>query len=760
MSLVWYSSVTIIAILIQLIINRDILKRKTSELTNTTRAYQALVEMVLAFFVVDAIWGVADASRNPMAIHLVTFTLYVIMSFAVVVWTRYVVEYLEFGGKSATLLKTIGLIFGITVIALNLLNLFIPVIYSVDDQGGYHVYSIRFIIYAIQIVLFMVTSLQSIYIALKTKGNASGRYFAVASYGTVMILATFIQLMAPTLPVYTVGFLLGGCIIHSFVIEDEKDELRKITEENLRHIERENAIINSMAQIYSSIYYITLKDRSFVQLGTIYPEIQDIIGVSGNAEEAFERMYYNLIYPEYRDEARRFCDLDTLNERIKGKTSISVDFEGPTYGWSQGVFIAGDRDEDGNCIHVFWATKDYNAEKERNLKAQQEIFDARDAAQKANEAKTAFLFSMSHDIRTPMNAIMGFTELLEKYGNDSEKRREYLEKIRKANGFLLSLVNDVLEMSRIESGKVSLLESLQNSKDVFNEITEVFKEQMKKKNISLIEGDNVIHHHIYMDAVKIREIFLNILSNAYKYTPWGGTVTFAVEEIPTDEKGVAYYRSIIEDNGIGMSKEFLPHIFDEFAREHTSTETKVEGTGLGMPIVKRLIDLMGGTIEVESELNVGTKVTVVLKHRFEEVTPRLEDEETEKLSVNFEGKRILLAEDNELNAEIAMEILNDVGFIVEHAADGAECVKMIKKADADYYDLVLMDIQMPIMNGYDATRAIRGLEDAAKAGIPIVAMTANAFEEDRKNAIDAGMNDHIAKPVEIPKFIKILERFF
>ena len=320
------------------------------------------------------------------------------------------------------------------------------------------------------------------------------------------------------------------------------------------------------------------------------------------------------------------------------------------------------------------------------------------------------------------------------------------------------VINNVLEMARIESGKTTLDETYWNAYSFNDSLYMLFESQMKEKGIEFTRTIHVDHPEVICDETKLREIFLNILSNALKYTPSGGRVSMNLTEIPSDRHGYAMYRTEIEDTGIGMSEEFLPQLFEEFTRERSSTESRLNGTGLGMPIVKKLVDLMQGTIEVESQIGKGTKFTVTLPHRIageRDANPLIEKTDENEV-VHFKGKRILLAEDNELNAEIAITILEEAGFEVEHAADGIICVDMMEKAEAGYYDLILMDIQMPNMDGYKATRTIRKFEDSKKAGITIIAMTANAFEEDKRDAYAAGMNCHIAKPIKVDELLSAL----
>jgi len=383
---------------------------------------------------------------------------------------------------------------------------------------------------------------------------------------------------------------------------------------------------------------------------------------------------------------------------------------------------------------------------------------AKTQAEAASSAKTSFLFNMSHDIRTPMNAIIGFRDLLEKHIDEPERRIDYLHKIKDASKVLLSIINNVLEMARIEKGTIIVEEVPWNALSFNDTLFNVFPEMMAAKKIEFTREIDVQHENVYCDPTKLREVFINILSNAYKYTNAGGKVHMALREIPCDREGWVLFETTISDTGMGMSEEFLPQIFDEFSRENNTTANKIEGTGLGMPIVKRLVELMDGTITVKSKKGVGTTFVVTLPHRIAE-------EKVENVSTNvelneavFEGKRILLAEDNDLNAEIAEEILTSAGFLVERAEDGAICLDKMVSSDAGHYDLILMDIQMPNMDGYQATMAIRELTNDTKAYIPIIAMTANAFEEDKRKAFDSGMNGHIAKPIDVSELFRELSK--
>lgn len=380
-------------------------------------------------------------------------------------------------------------------------------------------------------------------------------------------------------------------------------------------------------------------------------------------------------------------------------------------------------------------------------------------AENANAAKSNFLFNMSHDIRTPMNALMGYNELMKKELTDP-KLLDYQEKIEQSGTLLLSIINNVLDMARIESGKVELDENYALVSDITEKINGVFEVEAKKKEIHYIHELQVEHQHILCDVTKVQEIFVNLISNAIKYTPAGGTVAIRSQEILCDKEGYVCIKTEVTDTGIGMSKEFFPSLFVPFARERNTTIGKVAGTGLGMPIVKKYIDMLGGSIEVKSELGKGSQFTVILPYKIADKTyyeKKTEPSENEIKDV-LQGKHILLAEDNDLNAEIAITLLEEKGCIIDRVEDGIKCVSKVEQTPARSYDLILMDIQMPDMDGYEATKNIRNLTDKEKADIPIVAMTANAFEEDKKKALENGMNGHIAKPIDVQKLEQTVVR--
>ena len=384
-------------------------------------------------------------------------------------------------------------------------------------------------------------------------------------------------------------------------------------------------------------------------------------------------------------------------------------------------------------------------------------------AEDASLVKTSFLNNMSHDIRTPMNVILGYAQLMENElnGKDIPEALEHLEKLQQSGNLLLLIINNVLDMARIESGRMEIDENYCRIEDVWKSLFAVFDEKARKKNISLHYTMNVEHEHVLTDVTKVKEILVNILSNAIKYTPAGGSVMVYVDELPCDESGYMIVRIRISDTGIGMSQDYLTKIFEAFTREKNTTKSKIAGTGLGMSIVKNYVDLLGGTIDVESELGKGSTFTVTLKHRIadERYYVKKHIEEPGTGNEILEGRNILLAEDNDLNAEIAEAILERAGLRIERVENGIQCVNRILKMPAGTYDMIFMDIQMPEMDGYKATQAIRNLPDKDKACIPIIAMTANAFAEDKRKTMEAGMNAHLSKPLNVPELMDTIRKF-
>ena len=554
------------------------------------------------------------------------------------------------------------------------------------------------------------------------------------------------------------GYVLNGyCSDVTGLVNKEKEQQKAMARMGAE-IQRAYEIVKFVSRSCTSIYRINMQDGWLMHVSTVNEKVHNALGNEGDARERFLEFCEKLVKPEWREEMLAFTNLDWVREQLKTQSIIKHEFECSACGWVIGSFVAGKRGDDGYCTEVVWTTVDVNEQKKKELSQLNALEDAKRAAVEANRAKSSFLLNMSHDIRTPMNAIIGFTGLLEKHQEEPERRQDYLNKLKESSTLLLGLINNVLEMSRIEKGHLDLDVQACGVEQMYDMFCSVFLDMMIQKGITFCHSMDVEHEFLFCDPIKVRDVVLNLLSNAYKYTPSGGKVELYIREVPCEEEGFAIIETVVKDNGLGMSAEFIPHMFEEFSREHNTTDVKVEGTGLGMPIVKNLLDLMGGTIEVESELGKGTTFKVYIKHRIAKKSDVINVDMPDVSDVDFRGRRILLAEDNDLNAEITMEVLKDIDFVVERAEDGQICVEMIDVAPAGYYDLILMDIQMPRMNGYEATRIIRQMKDKEKANITILAMTANAFEEDKREAIESGMNAHLSKPIEVEKLIKTLKR--
>ena len=459
---------------------------------------------------------------------------------------------------------------------------------------------------------------------------------------------------------------------------------------------------------------------------------------------------------------RDFLMPENLRRDLAGDTrDLKLEYQSRQGGdsWTRLNAVCVERRE-GVPVKVLLADQDITDSKRAELERQNVLKTAMEAAEEANRAKSTFLFNMSHDIRTPMNAIIGFANLADTHIDDREAVRGYIGKIKRSSDVLLKIINNVLDLARIESGKSGLTLAPHSLLEGVSGVRDMFAESMEKAGLQFTAEIDVWDPVVLCDDLRMNQIFINLLSNAQKFTPAGGTVLMRFEQLAEAQEGTAEYRLTVRDTGIGMSEEFLTHVFDAFERERSSTMTGIEGTGLGLSIVRNLVDMMGGIICVQSAPGQGTEFTVDLPLQVvsADAAPGKAQEPAD--AVDLTGRRLLLAEDNELNREIACSILGDAGLSVETAENGEQALQMLQSAGTGYFDLVLMDIQMPVMNGYEATRRIRELPDKALSEIPIIAMTANAFEEDRKQALDSGMDGFVAKPLDVEALRAALDDVF
>ena len=527
-----------------------------------------------------------------------------------------------------------------------------------------------------------------------------------------------------------------------------------------KQVKENRQALLALGTAYYHISSLNLKTKRVELVKRSRPLGRDIEEDSGDWCPQFE-IIKEVIAEPFVQKYMDFFDIRTMAARLRNKESMSDEFMKKDGTWFLSMVVPQIYDADGNVTSVLFANRDVTDEKIRELRQEKELREAKLKAESANHAKSSFLFNMSHDIRTPMNAIIGYAELASRHVNDTEKLGRYLKKIQVCGKELLSLLNNVLNLARIENNKIETEYTVSNVRETFENCVAMFQQQAESKNQTLSMTEQILYPYVYMDAPHVSEICLNIISNAIKYTNVGGTISCHIAQMPSEKENWCNLVITVTDNGIGMSEEFQKHIFEAFERENNTTLSHVEGSGIGMDITKKLVDLMDGTIEVKSKQGEGSAFTVTIPCRKASEDDFLVKKNNTLRDKNcLSGVRILLVEDNEINREIATELLTEEGCIVETANDGVACIDRIEKADADYYRMVLMDIQMPVMNGYDATLAIRKLKDTEKAGIPIIAMTANAFTEDVRKALSVGMNDHVAKPIDmnilVPTMMKYL----
>ena len=690
--------------------------------------------------------------------------------------------------------------------------------------------------------------------------------------------------------------IAGFQVIDSVIAEHAEQERkrREIEEAHQRELNQQTEVIQALSTIYSTIIRMEVDTHDYEVINSV-ALMGKIAGVVGNFDRVKEEVVNGFMAPEFRKPMDEFLELDTLPERMEELNTVMAEYRDPAGNWFESRFIKKKTDEDGKVVEVLYVARDITREKLKELEQQEQLAQALAAAQQANKAKSTFLNNMSHDIRTPMNAIIGFTALAQTHIDDKEQVQDYLAKISTSSTHLLSLINDILDMSRIESGNVKLDEKPLHLPDLLHDLRTMIQGLINAKNQNLyIDTQDVTHEDVYTDKLRLNQVLINIVGNAIKFTQPGGDVIVHLVEKPCNLKDHTTYEFMVKDNGVGMSEEFMEHIFDTFTREYSTTTSGIQGTGLGMAITKNIVNMMGGDIKVESEVGKGSTFTVTLTLRLadepvknepipdllgarvlvvdddldtcrsvskmlrdikmrpdwtvsgKEAIIRAQDakemnddykvyiidylmpdmngietvrrirkvigddvpiivltaydwadleyeareagvtafvskpiflselrevltqpvdggsskEKAEAKNYDYSGRRVLLVEDNELNREIAMALLEETGMEIDSVCDGDEAVAAINESPSDKYDLILMDIQMPKMDGYTATREIRTLADNKKANIPIVAMTANAFEEDKKKALESGMNGHIIKPISIDVIASVLDEIF
>ena len=526
-----------------------------------------------------------------------------------------------------------------------------------------------------------------------------------------------------------------------------------------KQVEKTRQALHALGTAYYHISRLNLKTKKIELVKRSRKMNMDIKDNTADWDPQFE-VIESIIAEPFVQKYMDFFDIRTMAARLYNKESMSSEFKKKNGSWFLSMVVPESYDKNGNVTSVLIANRDVTDEKMRELRQEEELREAKLKAECANKAKSSFLFNMSHDIRTPMNAIIGYSELASRHLKETEKLSKYLEKIQVCGEGLLSLLSNVLDLARIENNKVEMEYTVSNVYESFENCVAIFQQQAESKNQTLSLTEQIIYPYVYMDAPHLSEVCINIISNAIKYTNTGGTISCNVVQESCEKEDWCNIIITITDNGIGMSEEFQKHIFETFERERNTTSSHIDGSGIGMGITKKLVDLMDGTIEVKSKQGEGSTFTVTVPCRKASKEDTLRKKNSNPCNKNcLKGVRVLLVEDNEINTEIARELLMEEGCLVETADDGVACIDMVEKAGADYYKMILMDIQMPVMNGYDATLAIRKMKDTKKSRIPIIAMTANSFAEDIQKVLSVGMNDHVAKPVDMNILVSTMMKY-
>ncbi len=542
------------------------------------------------------------------------------------------------------------------------------------------------------------------------------------------------------------------------IVEQELEQ-RKETEKLLESSNQRLRVIDGLCTEYEALYYVNSKTDTGIPyiLSDKFPEqFREHLLHEIPYTPSFHAYIDACVAPNQQEYIKARTELKSVTNKLRETPCFRINYEVPYQGkiLHYQIYIA----RIGESHEQVWAFKSIEETVEEQLKQHRILLDALNQAKKAEAAKSNFLFNMSHDIRTPMNAILGFNTIAEKNIDNKEIALDALKKAKHSGEHMLSIINNVLDMARIGSGKLELNNEVVNFTELVGKLKEMFVHDMAQKDITFNTHFDISTEMIYSDSLRISQIIINLLSNALKFTHNGGTITFQVSEMKSSDER-ACYQVRIEDTGVGMSEEFQKHLFTAFEREQTATQSGVQGTGLGLAITRNLVNLLDGSLTYNSMVGVGTEFTFTFKAKKADAS-EVKSKEAVSLLPELKGKRILVVEDNLINREIARELLEEEGFIIEEAEDGTVAVSMLEEKEKGYYEFVLMDIQMPIMNGYTATRKIRGSDNTDIADIPIIAMTANAFSEDKKNAFDAGMNEHVAKPLDIDILIDVLNKVY
>ena len=735
--------------------------------------YVGIMTIGMIYIGLDVAWGIIYDSLLPIPVQMqkliyaAYYSASAILSYRWFAYVEYMQDsFLYFNSK----IRLITKIPMFMVVAVSVLSIWTHSFFYIDSQGVYFrgplyvtqlVFTYGYIIFAagkLMLRMFMTKDFQD-----------QNTYMIMLSYFIFPVVFGVLQIVHQDSPFLCMGIAMATLQTYLFYVTFEKER------------ELSSSKIHSLSRLFISTYYLDLRTgkREFLSnadenateylTGDFYKE------APSDYEDAVHIYADTYVHPDDRDIYRSMCNRAYMEKTLhKENQFYSFNYRqiaGGVEKWFRMHAIVAAYAPNGKVTHVVLAVMDVDKEMQKDIQQKEAVEIALVEAEQANRAKSRFLSNMSHDIRTPMNAIMGFTSLA--YGNIDNKVqvKDYLEKIQSASRHLLNLINDILDMSQIESGKVQIEESEMSLKEVLDDVNNLIRPMAQEKNITFKMENEIVHNYVYSDRLRLNQVLINLLGNAVKFTPEGGEISLRVYQEMVAPPGYGVYIFKVKDSGIGIGKEFQDSIFKAFEREKNIEKSGIQGTGLGLSITKSIVKMMGGKIEVDSELNKGTEFTVKVVFMLQDVDEvaiqaqeqmqikaqeaEKEKEEHKKL---FKDKKLLLVEDNHLNREIAKKLLMGRGFLVDEAVNGKEAVDKIKAAYFGEYAVVLMDIQMPILDGYEATKAIRDLDNRMLANVPIVAMTANAFGEERKKAFACGMNGYITKPIEINVLFETLKQ--
>ena len=550
--------------------------------------------------------------------------------------------------------------------------------------------------------------------------------------------------------------IMGYRYIDDLVAGQEK--LQTELENALAEATLNSEIVGSISKIYWLIYRINLAEGTYEEISAAQ-ETHKLTGRKGYVADILEEMYNKIVSEEYREVMREFWNISTWAERLKGTDSVAVEYKTRAGSWNLARIIAKKRDREGNVLSALYVVRKIDQEKQKEIRYKQQLMDSAEDARRANLAKTDFLRRMSHDIRTPINGIQGMIAIAEHFPNDLKKQEECREKVKEASGFLLSLVNNILDMNKLESGAIALEHRPFDLIDTLQEVNSIAKMNADLSGLTIsIDHRKIRHRHLLGSPLHLKQILQNIDGNAVKYNREGGSILFSTAEVACSN-GMVTYQFTCSDTGRGMSREFLSHAFEPFAQEDASARTTYMGTGLGLPIAKQLAEMMGGTIEVQSEQNVGTTFITTIPFEIDTGYENRGPLENPVSEGDVSGVKVLLVEDNELNMEIAKFMLENAGMEVTTAFNGKEAVNLFAASEENQFELILMDVMMPVMDGLTAARTIRAMKRKDAGKIPIFAMTANAFSDDIEESRKAGMNEHLPKPLDERRMMSVIRRY-